>query len=97
MTNSASVFLPHVSGRRFSNSKFRFSYDPALESPCFRRFNELSHDLLAHLQAEIIHFEVCVQLGHNWAKVWGKMELLMTKFVQIFMKLNFEPLIMKVE
>ena len=78
MTKSASIFLPHVRGRRFFNINFGFFYSHLLESPCFRQFNALSHDLLAHLQAETIHFEVWVELGQNRAQVWGKIELFMT-------------------
>ena len=80
MTKSASVLLIHVCASRFFNINFGFSYSHSLESPCFRRFNAVSHDLLAHLQAEINHFEVWVQLGQNRAKAWVKMELFVTKY-----------------
>jgi len=94
MTNSASVLRLHVSGRRFFNINFGFFYSHSLESPCFRRFNAVSHDLLAHLQAEIIHFEVWVQLGQNWAKVWGKMELFVTKYGKTIIKSQFSNISM---
>jgi len=89
MTNSASVLLLHVCASRFFNINFGFLYSHSLESPCFRRFNELSHGLLAHLQAEINQFEVWVQLGQNRAKVWGKMELFMTKYGKTFILSQF--------
>ena len=89
MTNSASVLVLHVCASRFFNINFGFFYSHSQERPCFRRFNELSHDLIAHLQAEIIHFEVWVQLGQNRAKVWGKMELFVTKYGKFFIKSQF--------
>ena len=84
MTNSTSILLPHVCPSRFFNINFGFSYSHSLESPCFRRFNAVSHDLLAHLQAEIIHFEVWVQLGQDRTKVLEKLGLFVTKYGKTF-------------
>jgi len=89
MKNSTSVFLPHVWARRFFNINFGFFYNHSLESPCFKRFNAVSHDLPAHLQAEISGFEVWVESGQNWVILLDKLGLLECYHGKVFTKIHF--------